>query len=84
MGNSIERVLIAAYSQAQLLFTNTKSPSRIVGFMEPLGTQFQSATADFNGKTTMATHAAGLINSRHKYLAARRKGFGTRMGVRRR
>src|SRR6187551_3203707 len=64
------------------LFTNTKSPSRIVGFIEPVGTQFQSATADFKGKTMMAANPRGLSHSLHKYFMAFCKRFGTRMSIR--
>src|SRR6185503_8864024 len=56
----------------------------MVGFIEPVGTQFQSATADLSGNTMMATKPRGLIHSRHKYLAARCNRFGTRMKVRHR
>src|SRR5690349_4837071 len=49
------------------LFTKTRSPSRMVGFIEPLGTQFQSAIADFRGKINAATTAAGLSHSRQRY-----------------
>src|SRR2546428_2164507 len=34
------------------LFTTTRSPSSMVGFMEPVGTSFQSASADRNELTT--------------------------------
>ena len=48
----------------------SNAPSRFVGFMEPVRTQFQSAMADLKGKTMAATTAMGLIHSRHKYRPA--------------
>src|SRR4051812_36797499 len=41
----------------------------MVGFMEPVGTQFQSATADLKGKTKAATRASGLIHSFQRWIA---------------
>jgi hypothetical protein len=46
------------------LFTKTNSPSRIDGFIDPLGTQFQSATADFKGATIKKTRTKGRSHSR--------------------
>jgi hypothetical protein len=40
----------------------------MVGFIEPLGTQFQSAIADLRGNTTAAMQAAGRTHSRQRYV----------------
>jgi hypothetical protein len=42
----------------------------MVGFMDPVGTQFQSAMADLKGRTKAATIASGFIHSVHKLAAA--------------
>jgi hypothetical protein len=40
------------------LFTNTSSPSRIDGFIEPVGTQFQSSTEDLTGEIAASLSTA--------------------------
>src|ERR1017187_9900312 len=52
-------------SYASLLI-KIRSPSRIVGIMDPVGTSFQSATADRNGARIVTTTRAGRIHSRQK------------------
>ena len=53
---------------AQKLFGTVKwfNDAKGFGFIEPEGTQFQSATEDFTGTAMAAMMAAGLIQSRHK------------------
>src|SRR6185437_14703112 len=41
------------------LFTQMRSPSTIVGRIDPLGTTFQSATADLNDARTNTSTASG-------------------------
>src|SRR5689334_18377698 len=48
------------------LFTNTRSPSRIVGFIEPVGTSFQSASEDRMEKSTSVRISSGRISLRHQ------------------
>src|SRR5262245_20906521 len=58
------------------LFTNTRSPSRIVGFMEPVGTSFQSAMAERKAHTTSKQVSIGLAHSRQRYADQRRNFRG--------
>src|SRR5579871_1879788 len=46
------------------LFTKMRSPTRIVGIIDPLGTSFQSAIAERNGATIAVTNNAGKTHSR--------------------
>ncbi len=49
------------------LFTKMRSPCRMVGCMEPVGTSFQSATADRNDPTTIRMTRNGLPISRQNF-----------------
>jgi len=48
------------------LLMKIRSPTRMVGIIDPLGTSFQSATADRNGASTATTITAGKSHSRQK------------------
>src|ERR1017187_2959106 len=52
-------------SYASLLM-KIRSPTKMVGIIEPLGTSFQSATADRNGARIATATTAGKIHSRQK------------------
>src|ERR1035441_8526683 len=52
-------------SYASLLI-KIRSPTKMVGIIEPLGTSFQSATADRNGARIATATKAGKIHSRQK------------------
>src|ERR1043166_1301686 len=48
---------------------NTRSPSRILGFMEPVGTSFQSARDERMEKRTSVRTSRGRISLRHQRRA---------------
>src|SRR6266550_2358511 len=50
------------------LLTTTRSPSWIVGFIEPVGTSFQSARADRSELTTSSIRTKTLISSNSFFL----------------
>src|ERR1043166_528355 len=54
------------------LLTKIRSPSRIVGFMEPEGTSFQSASDDRTAKRTTAKMSNGRISFFHQRRAQAR------------
>src|SRR5262245_33013530 len=44
-----------------------RSPSTMVGFMDPVGTSFQSATAERNVLNPTRTTSIGLTHDRHRF-----------------
>src|SRR5215831_19430862 len=47
-----------------------RSPSRMVGFIDPVGTSFQSATADRTANSTTRTTSRGRTHSRQTFRAS--------------
>src|ERR1017187_2810013 len=64
-------------SYASLLI-KIRSPTKMVGIIEPLGTSFQSATADRNGARIATATIAGKIHSRQKARSCCFMGDSTR------
>src|SRR5436309_2191009 len=50
------------------LLTTTRSPSWMVGFIEPVGTSFQSASAERSELTTSSIRTNTLISSKTFFL----------------
>src|ERR1051326_7127766 len=58
------------------LFTYTRSPSRIVGFIEPVGTSFQSANDERTANKTADIINSGRISFFHQRFSFARKRAG--------
>src|SRR5687768_2153464 len=67
------RVVKGTFRSYASLSTKIRSPSRMVGFIEPVGTSFQSATADRKEPIRIARTISGLIQSFQ--IAAQRAGI---------
>src|SRR5687768_2605132 len=57
------RVVKGTFRSYASLSTKIRSPSRMVGFIEPVGTSFQSATADRKELIRIARTISGLTHS---------------------